>query len=144
MTISRTPIQESNKVAAMAFLSKAGNILRQAASKHANSNICGSNPSVFQMIRCMSTSKLFVGGLSYATDDMNLTDAFSKYGEVVEGKPDGVAFHDSSRVIMDRETGRSRGFGFVTFTSGEEASAAIQALDGQVTYYLCFLSICLS
>ncbi|KAF7124052.1 hypothetical protein RHSIM_Rhsim12G0148300 [Rhododendron simsii] len=119
-------------VAAMAFLSKAGNILRQAASKHANSNICGSNPSLFQMIRCMSTSKVFVGGLSYATDDMSLTNAFSKYGEVVE-----------ARVIIDRETGRSRGFGFVTFTSGEEASAAIQALDGQVLITcVSYLSVC--
>ncbi|THG23389.1 hypothetical protein TEA_027958 [Camellia sinensis var. sinensis] len=109
------------KVAAMAFFSKAGNVLKQTVNKRINSEIFGSNPSIFQMIRCMSSSKLFVGGIAYSADDTSLREAFNKYGEVVE-----------ARVIVDRETGRSRGFGFVTYTSGEEASAAIQALDGQV------------
>lgn len=54
-------------------------------------------------------------------DDQSLNEAFSKYGEVVE-----------ARVIVDRETGRSRGFGFITYTSTEDASSALQALDGQV------------
>ncbi|XP_057950634.1 glycine-rich RNA-binding protein 3, mitochondrial-like isoform X2 [Malania oleifera] len=104
----------------MAFFSKVGNILRQTASKKITSEFSGSNPSIFQAIRCMSSSKLFVGGLSYGTDDMSLREAFGKYGEVIE-----------ARVIVDRETGRSRGFGFVTFTSTDEASSAIQAVDGQ-------------
>ncbi|KAB1216838.1 Glycine-rich RNA-binding protein 3, mitochondrial [Morella rubra] len=107
----------------MAFLSKVGNMLRQTASKQLSSDFCAPKLSIYQAIRCMSSmasSKLFIGGLSYGTDEQSLTEAFSKYGEVVE-----------ARIIMDRETGRSRGFGFVTYTSSEEASSAIQALDGQ-------------
>ncbi|KAL2479163.1 Nuclear cap-binding protein complex [Forsythia ovata] len=104
----------------MAFFRKAGNILRQTMSNHISQEISTSKPSIFQAIRCMSTSKLFVGGLSYSTDDSGLREAFSKYGEVAE-----------VRVIVDRDTGRSRGFGFVTFSTVEDASAAIQALDQQ-------------
>ncbi|PKA50356.1 Glycine-rich RNA-binding protein 3, mitochondrial [Apostasia shenzhenica] len=96
----------------MAFVSKVGSLLRKSVS---------SNPLIAQAVRCMSSSKLFVGGLSYSTDDQSLREAFSGYGEVVE-----------SRVIMDRETGRSRGFGFITYTSTEEASAAMTAMDGKV------------
>jgi heterogeneous nuclear ribonucleoprotein A1/A3 len=104
----------------MAFLNRVGNFLKQTVSKHA-SEFSASNASLFQAIRSMSSSsKLFVGGLSYGTDEMSLREAFSQYGEVVE-----------ARVILDRETGRSRGFGFVTYTSTEAASSAIQAFDGQ-------------
>ena len=65
------------------------------------------------------SKKLFVGGLSWGTDDHGLSDAFAQYGEVTEAK-----------VITDRDTGRSRGFGFVTFANGEEADAAIEAMNG--------------
>ncbi|CAH8334656.1 unnamed protein product [Eruca vesicaria subsp. sativa] len=97
----------------MAFLSKVGRIFRQT-STHVNVS-----KSMLQSIRCMSSSKIFVGGISYSTDEFGLREAFSKYGEVVDAK-----------IIVDRETGRSRGFAFVTFTSTEEASNAMQ-LDGQ-------------
>ncbi|KAI4343963.1 hypothetical protein L6164_011248 [Bauhinia variegata] len=112
--------QERTKVTAMAFFGRVGNLLRQAANKQISSQL-RSSPSVFQAIRCLSSapnSRLFVGGVSYSTDESSLREAFSKYGTVVD-----------ARVIVDRETGRSRGFGFVTFTSVEEASSAIQALD---------------
>ncbi|XP_058074820.1 glycine-rich RNA-binding protein blt801-like isoform X2 [Magnolia sinica] len=104
----------------MAFTCKIGNILKRTVSNHIKSDLSASSPSMYQAIRCMSSSKLFVGGLSYSTDDQSLREAFTGYGEVIE-----------ARVIMDRETGRSRGFGFVSFTSGEEASAAITGMDGK-------------
>lgn len=66
------------------------------------------------------SNKLFVGGLAWATDDHALNAAFSAHGEVTE-----------ARVISDRDTGRSRGFGFVTFTDAAAASAAIDAMNGQ-------------
>ena len=56
------------------------------------------------------SKKLFVGGLSWGTTDDGLHSAFSQFGEIVEAK-----------VITDRETGRSRGFGFVTFANDEGA-----------------------
>lgn len=66
----------------------------------------------------MST-KLFVGGLPWAMDTQRLKEVFAEFGDLVD-----------ARVITDRETGRSRGFGFVTFGSPEGAERAI-ALDGQ-------------
>lgn len=65
------------------------------------------------------SNKLFVGGLSWDTSDNSLMAAFSTHGDVTDAK-----------VITDRETGRSRGFGFVTFADASQATAAISALDG--------------
>ena len=65
-------------------------------------------------------SKLYVGNLNYATTDNDLRELFSAHGNVT-----------STAVIMDRETGRSKGFGFVEFASAEEGKAAIAALDGK-------------
>ncbi|CAL9160876.1 unnamed protein product [Musa hybrid cultivar] len=104
----------------MAFANRIGNLLKNSVTL---------SPSLNQAIRCMSSSKVFVGGLSYGTDDYSLREAFTNYGEVVEGN--SWMFSSAARVIMDRETGRSRGFGFVTFTSSEEASAAISGMDGK-------------
>lgn len=67
----------------------------------------------------MST-KLYIGGLAWATTDDTLKAGFSKAGNVV-----------SAKVITDRETGRSRGFGFVEMSSQEEAQAAIEMFDGK-------------
>lgn len=65
-------------------------------------------------------SKLFVGSLAWATTDDNLKDFFSGAGTVV-----------SANVIKDRDSGRSRGFGFVEMSSDEEAKKAIDDLNGK-------------
>jgi heterogeneous nuclear ribonucleoprotein A1/A3 len=65
------------------------------------------------------SKKLFVGGLAWATDDQGLREAFSPYGAISEAK-----------VILDRDTGRSRGFGFVTFDTAADAEEAERAMNG--------------
>ena len=65
-------------------------------------------------------SKLYVGNLSYATTSSDLEQLFAAHGSV-----------QSAEVISDRETGRSKGFGFVQMGTDEEAQAAIAALNGQ-------------
>ncbi len=63
--------------------------------------------------------KLFVGSLPWGVDDAKLRDFFSQAGNVV-----------SAQVVKDRETGRSRGFGFVEMSTEEEAKAAVDNLNG--------------
>ncbi|KAG5560725.1 hypothetical protein RHGRI_003908 [Rhododendron griersonianum] len=163
----------------MAFYGRLGSLMRQTVSQPS-----GQVPmaSMLNTIRCMSSSKLFIGGLSYGTNDDSLRDAFSGFGQVVEGEfksdlqatimqklscsigvdrnmyEDKVGYysifnfsfiqptdwlllysviphsntHDRiARVITDRDTGRSRGFGFVNFDSEESANSAVSAMDGQ-------------
>ena len=63
--------------------------------------------------------KIYVGNLSYSFDDQLLFDLFSSFGAV-----------ESARIITDRESGRSKGFGFVEMASDDEASTAIDKLNG--------------
>ncbi len=63
--------------------------------------------------------KIYVGGLPYETSEAELTDLFVQHGNV-----------ESAKVIIDKYTGRSRGFGFVEMPSEEEGKAAITALNG--------------
>jgi len=65
-------------------------------------------------------TKLFVGSLAWATNDDSLKDFFASAGKVV-----------SANVIMDRESGRSKGFGFVEMSSDEEAKKAVEELNGK-------------
>ncbi|XP_030928954.1 glycine-rich RNA-binding protein 4, mitochondrial-like isoform X2 [Quercus lobata] len=65
-------------------------------------------------------NKLFVGGLSWSVDEKSLTDAFSSFGEVTE-----------VNILYDKDTGRSRGFGFVNFSKEDDARCAKDAMDGK-------------
>ncbi|MDP2705395.1 MAG: RNA-binding protein [Patescibacteria group bacterium] len=64
--------------------------------------------------------KLYIGGLPYTTTDERLSEVFSQAGAV-----------ESANVIMDRMTGKSRGFGFVTMTNDEDGQKAIDMLNGK-------------
>ncbi|HWI58612.1 MAG TPA: RNA-binding protein [Bacillota bacterium] len=66
------------------------------------------------------SNKLFVGNLSFNTTENDLQDAFAAHGTVLE-----------TNLMMDRTSGRPRGFGFVTMSTPEEAQAAISALNGE-------------
>jgi RNA recognition motif-containing protein len=65
------------------------------------------------------SNKLFIGGLAWATTEESLRDAFRQFGEVSEVK-----------IIVDHYTGRSRGFGFITYTNAEDAPKALEQLNG--------------
>ena len=65
-------------------------------------------------------NKLYVGNLPYSVRDSDLEQAFGQFGAVT-----------SAKVMMERDTGRSKGFGFVEMSSGAEAEAAIQAMHGK-------------
>ena len=64
-------------------------------------------------------NKLFVGNLPFSANDNSLTDVFGRHGTVV-----------SASIIKDRDTGRSKGFAFVEMSSAQEASSALQQLNG--------------
>lgn len=64
-------------------------------------------------------NKIFVGGLSYETDETSLDSTFSKFGKII-----------NLRIVRNQDTGASKGFGFITYSSEEEAQKALQ-LDGE-------------
>ncbi|KAI7753663.1 hypothetical protein M8C21_015805 [Ambrosia artemisiifolia] len=80
------------------------------------------SPPLFRWMACRhSSSKLFVGGLSYDTNEPVLKEVFEQHGELIEVK-----------VICDHKSGRSKGYGFVHFISEDSASKALAEMDGQV------------
>src|SRR3989338_432165 len=75
---------------------------------------------IYKKIYFFMAKKLFVGNLAYNTTDKELTDAFAQAGTV-----------ESATVITDRMSGRSKGFGFVEMSTDEEATAAVEMLNGK-------------
>ncbi|XP_031476732.1 glycine-rich RNA-binding protein 4, mitochondrial-like [Nymphaea colorata] len=104
----------------MAYLRSIGGFIKQSASRSGVPGGVNQMMSMLNAVRYASSTKLFIGGLSYGTDDQSLRDAFSGYGNVTE-----------ARVVTDRDTGRSKGFGFVNFDSDDSASSALSRMDGQ-------------
>ena len=76
--------------------------------------------AVSRTVKHHMSNKLFVGNLSFNTTENDLQDAFAAHGTVTE-----------ANLMMDRETGRPRGFGFITMSSAEEAQKAIDAMNGK-------------
>jgi len=93
--------------------------MRYNGSFYVKVNRSGCSRYLFYYHNGMETNKLFVGGISWNLSWQDLKDAFKEHGEVVHAK-----------IIMDRETGKSRGFGFVEFETVEESVAAKEAMDG--------------
>src|SRR5665213_672754 len=75
---------------------------------------------VCRTVKHHMSNKLFVGNLSFNTTENSLNDAFAAFGTVTE-----------TNMMMDRETGRPRGFGFITMGSAEEAQKAIEGMNGK-------------
>ncbi|KAG2626388.1 hypothetical protein PVAP13_3KG351900 [Panicum virgatum] len=97
----------------MAAFNKLGGLLRHSALTAGAPT--SSSPALFNAARLMST-KLFVGGLSWGTNDQSLRSILQLR---------------RARVITDRDTGRSRGFGFVNFSNSDDAKEAVTKMDGQ-------------
>ena len=69
-----------------------------------------------------NTNRVYVGNLAWSVDNLALENLFREQGNVLEAK-----------VVYDRESGRSRGFGFVTYSSADEVNSAIDSLNGVVS-----------
>ncbi|KAH0936604.1 hypothetical protein HID58_004065 [Brassica napus] len=82
--------------------------------------VTNASSSCFLTQRRGVATKLFVGGLSFYTTEQGLSEAFSQCGQVVE-----------AQIVMDRVSDRSKGFGFVTFASDDDARKALMEFNGQ-------------
>ncbi|KAL2481694.1 RNA binding (RRM/RBD/RNP motif) family protein [Abeliophyllum distichum] len=105
----------------MAALRKlAKNIILGDLKKHNSSILSASICPLLFISRRGIASKLFVGGISFHTTEQGLSEAFSQHGQVIE-----------ANIVMDRVSDRSKGFGFVTYASEDEAENAIKEMNGK-------------
>ncbi|KAI7740326.1 hypothetical protein M8C21_009253 [Ambrosia artemisiifolia] len=97
------------------------NIISRSSTGYQSSSSFGPPSSL--ITRRGIASRLYVAGLSFYTTEKALLDAFSQYGQVVE-----------ANVLMDKVSSRSKGFGFITYASAEEAEKAIAEMDGKTLH----------
>ncbi|CAK9320000.1 unnamed protein product [Citrullus colocynthis] len=102
----------------MAFFSTVRRVLNGSSSS--SSSILRSQWTAVRLSSTLTSPKLFISGLSRLTTDEKLQEAFSSFGQLVEAK-----------VITDRATGRSKGFGFVTYSTIEEAEKAREGMNAK-------------
>nr|GMD65797.1 glycine-rich RNA-binding protein 2, mitochondrial-like [Ipomoea batatas] len=119
----------------MAFCNKLGGLVRRSVSTNNASTAQVPMASMFNALRCMST-KLFIGGRQCLTlEAFHMVRMTVPEGSILQlclGVYDVIcSIAVFSRVITDRDSGRSRGFGFVNFTEAESANEALSAMDGQ-------------
>ncbi|KAG6595304.1 Organelle RRM domain-containing protein 2, mitochondrial [Cucurbita argyrosperma subsp. argyrosperma] len=101
----------------MAFFSTVRRVLNGSSS---SSSVLRSQWTCFRLSSTLTSPKLFISGLSRLTTDEKLQEAFTSFGQLVEAK-----------VITDRATGRSKGFGFVTYSTIEEAEKAREGMNAK-------------
>ncbi|KAK4799594.1 hypothetical protein SAY86_024959 [Trapa natans] len=102
----------------MAFFSRIRHVLLHQAA--APSSVFQSPFALGRLYSTLTSPKLFISGLSRLTTDEKLTEAFAPFGRLVEAK-----------VIVDRMSGRSKGFGFVTYETIEEADKAREGMNAK-------------
>lgn len=119
--ISRERVVNSQRSRSCSFLSIRTPTLRcfRFSTKLFDSTLLRNVP-LGEKVKIIMSTKLYVGNLSFNTSEQDLETTFGEFGTVT-----------SANVIEDRETGRSRGFGFVEMSSSEEAKSAIASLDGK-------------
>lgn len=108
----------------MEFLKHVSGLARCSLLRHHLTQQCYARvpalPLLHVTTRGLASSKLFVGGLPWHADEKTLKDAFSTYGDVTE-----------VRIMYDRDSGRSRGFGFIHFSNESSAEDAKNGMDGK-------------